>query len=424
MKFPIESFPLICRDFIEDIPRVVGGRPEYAGLSILYAASIIGAECHVVPKPGWKLPLSIYAAIVAEKGSSKSPVMKAIFGSMIKKFASDANEWQKLHGEWKKKVLKDKSFDEPEPKMPWWGIITDGTVEGIRNMALRHHENGHPPHMGRFNDELDGWVKSMNQYKGEGGDMAFYLQAHDGDYHVKVNKGEQSSCPLFTLSIMGSIQRSIFRDGFEGNNTQNGLLDRFVVVTQKDEIEVIDPDPFEEWGQGVKEDYERFIKEMMKDRPCQGYDFPENCRDIARGFNDYCKLIDQKYKTGAIKKWWQQYFKVCALLAILWSSDVIDKGIAEKADNLMRYLVFNFCEAFKDLQKSDTQLVTEKIVEFLKENDELSERDIKRKLSIKLRGSVGDIIEDLVERGMLIERLNAPKKGGRQTKKFSLAKAV
>lgn len=409
--FPTHCFPEPIANVINGLGPIVGSRPEFGGLAALFAGSLVAARVKVKVKTGWHIETNVYTAIVANKGEAKSPAIKFMcnplfkhFGDTSQRYLTDMEKWEKDYAKAKMKPKKESEaliseLEESKPEMPWWGIVTDGTVEGLRKVAGENYEAGHPSRIGRYNDELDGWIQSMNKYS-EGGDMAFYLQAHDGDIHIKANKGEKSSCPPTTLSLIGTIQPEIFAQAFSGNNTHNGLLDRVMVSSPQGEAPQVDP--FMEWDSGVLATYSEYILRLLGDMTDRELEMSEKCRDVSRSFHAWASRVDAKAKTGAMAKWWQHYFKVVGILTVLWGEARITVRVCELASELCKYFVACWVRSYKEMSRSDSSRAESRIISFLRENGlEQTYNDVKKKFHSRDRVMAEMALESLDESGRI-----------------------
>ena len=407
--FPTHCFPEPIANVINGLGPIVGSRPEFGGLAALFAGSLVAARVKVKVKTGWHIETNIYTAIVANKGEAKSPAIKFLCNPLFKRFGDTSQKYLEDMEKWKNDCAETKSkkdsdallarLEEQKPKMPWWGVVTDATVEGLHKVSEENHKCGHPSRIGRYNDELDGWIQSMNKYK-EGGDMAYYLQAHDGDIHIKANKGEKSSCPPTTLSLIGTIQPEIFAQAFSGNNTHNGLLDRVMVSSPQGRAPEVDP--FMEWDVKVLSDYASFILRLLDDMTDRELELSEKCRDVSRSFHAWATRVDDKAKTGAMAKWWQHYFKIVGILTVLWEEPKITVRVCELASELCKYFVACWVRSYKEMSRSDTARTESRIIEFLRENGlEQTYNDVKKKFHSRDRVMAEMAMENLAESGSI-----------------------
>jgi hypothetical protein len=231
--------------------------------------------------------------------------------------------------------------------------------------------------------------------------MAFYLQAHDGDIHIKANKGEKSSCPPTTLSLIGTIQPEIFSQAFTGNNTHNGLLDRVMVASPQGKKPEVDP--FMEWDLGSLKKYREFVLGLLDDLPELSLVIGEDCREVSRAFYSWITKIDHKAKTGAAAKWWQHYFKVIGILTVLWGEKKVTVKTCELSSELCKYFVGCWVRSFKEMNRSDTAKAETRIIKLLTERGlELSFNEVKKLFSAKDRTMAEMAINNLAEDGRVL----------------------
>ena len=413
LSFPIEVMPPKVRGLLEALPEVVGSRPEYGALGILWATGLCSPRTKVEIKDNYQVAINFFGAIVVPKGDKKSPALGFTVGPILKKIETEISRFSKEHGEWLKKcdelkMSRTKSGNEAlrahreeEPSPPWWGAITMGTSEGIRDIARQNNEHGHPAFVGQFSEELDSWVKAMGKYAkngGDGGEMAFYLQAHDGDLTIKANKGEKTSAPKFRLSLLGTIQPKVFREAFH-EKIENGLMDRFIIVTGTGE-ESDEFDPYLEFPEGVLESYDEFINDLWDDSHAEVLRIPDACRDKGREMYRWLKETDSRFKCEAASKWWGQFHKMAGLLAVLWGRVTIDAEIMDKAIELTKYLVNSWCVSFRAMSITDVDETEKRITEILRTGP-ASRSAISRQLHSGQRKSVDLCLESMGEDGII-----------------------
>lgn len=424
MQYPSHCFPEAPRKLIEGMEEVVGSRPEFAGLGILFFGSLISAKVKIRIKGGWDLPTNLYCAVVAPKGEAKSPALKFAIGPIVKFFSNEAVEYHENFRAWEKKLVDAKMrgkskanlddiarIEAEAPKMPWWGLITDGTVEGIQKASAENHEHNHPMRMGKFSEELDGWISNLSRYS-DGSDSAFYLEAFDGTAHIKANKGEKSASPPMTLSIIGTIQDEIFSGCFTGQNTENGLLDRMMVASPVGPQP--ESDPWSEWDESVLANYRRWAEAFIYSLPQkQTLEYTQECREIGTAFFQWAKKMDSVSGAGASSKWWQQYHKVVAILTVLWRKERVDEEICQKASELTRFHVSCWTRSFKAMRKSDIWKAEERILKRIKEKParEMTYNQALKLFDSSKRFCASQALKTLTEEGRLLERVFSSKNG-------------
>lgn len=147
-----------------------------------------------------------------------------------KAYAEDKEEWRRETREWEVEKREAQKAGEPapeEPAVPSMGrcVASDTTVEALVSI-LEDNPRGLLIHR----DELAGWVRSMDQYKGgRGSDRQHWLNLWSTD-EVIVDRKSRIGEPVILakpfVSLFGGIQPSMF--GELGAGTEDGLMDRFL----------------------------------------------------------------------------------------------------------------------------------------------------------------------------------------------------
>lgn len=424
IEFPSDVFPSRVRNLLQDLPQVVGSREEYGALGVLWATSICAPNTKVEIKSNYRVGLNLYGAVVAPKGDAKSPALGFTTGPIMKRIEGEISRYNKSFAIWHKRlsVLKHDRTKEgrekmenhlmSEPKVPWYGIITEGTSEGIRDTAKKNNEWGHPPLIGQFSEELDGWVKSMGKYASggskDGGEMGFYLKAYDGAMSIKANKGEKDSTPKFRLCLLGTIQPKVFQEAFDGK-VDNGLLDRFVIVTGMGEG-LVSVDPYATFNGDIVRDYDLFMSDLYE--RCHPEVLTLTSEAVSLGVSMYGWLdsTDRSYEAEAKSKWWVHLHKVAGILAVIWGRGSVDAFVMEKAVSLTKYLVLSWCMAFKVMNLTDVDDVEKRITKALRDRPR-SKSSLSSKLSQKLRPSLELALSNMYESGIIEDRITKSPNG-------------
>jgi hypothetical protein len=251
--FPMHVLPPGLAAFVEDVAGTTNTPPDYAAsFALAIAAGAIGATRACSIKPGHTQRASVYLAVVARKGSTKTPALDAVAAPLY-------DEQARI----KRADLRAKVF------------TSDVTAEKLAKL-MEDNCRG----MLIIRDELAGWLASFNQYKpgGKGSDRQFFLSAWSGS-PVSVDrkgKGKDSgdSGEVYVrhpcLSVVGTIQPSIL-DRFK-TDTEDGFYDR-VLFCYPDEYPMIgeqwktvDPGRLAEWGKALG----RIRDVSMTDDPTTG----------------------------------------------------------------------------------------------------------------------------------------------------------
>jgi len=243
--FPVDVFPDPVRKFLTEVSKSMGIPPDYPGVHALtLLGGAIGNTRMIELKPGYQQQPNLYTALVADTGTGKSPALEAAFEPILaiqkehaRDFANQMDEYelamrkyQAELAEWKKQKKKDEEPPE-EPERPRMEevYITQATLEALLR-ALKHNNRGLILKV----DELSGWIRSMNQYKGgKGDDREHYLSMWSGS-DIKINRVRDDGEPLFIpkpfLAVTGNIPPDILPTLEDEEGKEDGFIHRVLLA--------------------------------------------------------------------------------------------------------------------------------------------------------------------------------------------------
>lgn len=203
--FPVHAFPKHIQNIIHEYHEAYRLPIDYHCTSIITAASMaIGNGYAAYYKRGQVYPPMIWATVVGFPSSGKSPAID--FGvwplmAIEKKYRI---EHTKKLMEWKKeavaKALNNEAFDHTKPRSKDI-IINDATVEAI-NKALINNPKG----LLLYQDEILGWINSMNSYR-KGSDREYFLSTWSGkSAKISRTNSETMFIPHPYISVIGGVQ--------------------------------------------------------------------------------------------------------------------------------------------------------------------------------------------------------------------------
>jgi Protein of unknown function (DUF3987)/RepB DNA-primase from phage plasmid len=237
-EFPVDALPKKCARYVREAAASLDCPPELVGLPVLCALSgALGHTRTLRIKQGWEVSANLYAAVVDEPGSRKSPAQSLAYKPLQKlqvKLREDYKEQRKLyeeemreHAVEKKKAAKEDRA-EPEPPQPpkmKRCIVDDITIEAL---AMRLEEN--PRGFLSAQDELSGFIRGMDQYKsgGKGNTRQSYLKmwSNIAIYVDRKGSNEPVIIPSPYVTLQGAIQPGVLHELAGGR--EDGFLDRFI----------------------------------------------------------------------------------------------------------------------------------------------------------------------------------------------------
>ena len=241
--FPVDVLPVATRRFVREAAAAIGCPPEMMAVPLLGTLSAgIGASRVVQLKRGWREGATLFLAVVAPPGAKKTPAAKAatapVWARQVELRRRYKNEREVYEAEcrrWKNGSSEDSENEEsddeePDPEPPEEPTLGRTVVEDTTTEALFAILEENPRGVLAGKDELAGWLRSMNQYKGgKGSDRQVWLSIWSNSETVIDRKGkaEPIIVPRPFVSLVGSVQPEVLPDLARGPD--DGLLDRFLV---------------------------------------------------------------------------------------------------------------------------------------------------------------------------------------------------
>lgn len=246
--FPIDALPETLRDFCSEASVSIGVDPSMVALPALVAcAGAIGNTRRIRLKADWVEPPVIWGAIVAESGAAKTPAFNAAMGPLHEEQAKaladhkkdlaayeiNCGDYEAAIARRKRELSEGKSVGPaptaPEKPVARRLLCSDVTIEGLvalLELVLRGLISAH--------DELSGWFRAMSQYKsGRGSDVGHWLSMHSAGPVVvdrKGSVGEPITVRRAAVCLIGGIQPGVLRECVAGENRENGMFARFLLV--------------------------------------------------------------------------------------------------------------------------------------------------------------------------------------------------
>jgi hypothetical protein len=234
--FPLEALPEPYREFVTQAAASVVAPVDYVALALLVTAgTLIGNAWEIELKADWREGPNLYAAVVGSPGTKKTPGMapglhpiqeiqtrlNRAYGEALAQYELDLAAWESRP--------KEERGTKPTPPRYGHVLTTDSTAEAL--VPLLASSKG----IVMLRDELVGWVKAMDQYRGgKGADRQNFLTAWSRGLMKVDRKGNatQGSAPLYVplpcLSVLGGIQPDLLPELSDAAQREDGFLDRLL----------------------------------------------------------------------------------------------------------------------------------------------------------------------------------------------------
>jgi hypothetical protein len=294
--FPLEALPPTFRVLVEEGAASLAAPPDYIAVPLLVlAGATLGGAMEVEIKPGWREGPNLYAAIIGDPGSKKSPALdqatRPVYRLQRELKRTYDDEYARYETDlaiWEATPKKDRT-GTPKPKPPVFPhiVTTDATTEALAVML--QSAKG----LVLTKDELVGWVKSMDQYRGgRGADRQHFLSFWSRQT-VKVDR--KGASPIIVsrpcLSVCGGIQPELLSDLADAAQRDDGFLDRLLWSFP-------DPVPDRWTDEGIRlepiQAVERTFQRLYRTQPRIDDDGDEGPRVVVL--------------SGAARELWQQWY--------------------------------------------------------------------------------------------------------------------
>jgi hypothetical protein len=245
--FPTAVLPPPIRDYVEAGAHAMKCDTAYIALPMLAGlASAIGATLRITIKPGWYEPAVVWASVVAESGTMKSPAQSLALQplrvaqdwqldqlpELLRQYECDKALYDADYGQWKR---KGRAGGEPPPEKPQEPrahrfIVNDITIEALAEILAAN-----PRGVLAAVDELAAWLGGFDQYRsGRGSDAAKWLSIYRAESLI-VDRKTGPTKTVFVkraaVSLAGTIQPQALRRSLGDEYFDNGLAARLLLAS-------------------------------------------------------------------------------------------------------------------------------------------------------------------------------------------------
>ena len=421
----------------------MGCAPVYIAASLLtVAAAAIGNTRRIKLKSGWCEPLVLWFVLLGESGDKKTHgLKKALFIPQIFEMENNRahREAMQLYKIEKKQAQENGDDPPPKPK-PVRYMVMDITTEKLAEIL---EDNARGVLLGI--QELSGWFRSFNQYKGKGSDVSRWLECYDaGPWNIdRKNLDDPIYVPHAAVSIIGTIQPSTFQDATV-DHVEDGMLSRMLVA--------LPPSTRSYWTNAiVQPDIENKVVDVFrklyqlrfpKGSYCKAIDLPlsKEAQDIFIEFHD--RMVDERAAlSGYLKSVWSKLVAQAARLALTihlirkaaktpkprgknksLKVEPIGAESMEAGIKIARWFGQEARRVFVILQEDSDERDTRRFIEQIKSmGGSVTVREWQRTRSKNSTEDARDELQMLVEAGHgKLKKTDSGSRGGRPSERFIL----
>jgi hypothetical protein len=235
--FPLDVLPESLGQFAKEAAASIPCPPDYAAVPMLaLAGAAIGASRALEIKHGRTERSCLYAAVVGTPSCGKTPCLgfaaRPLHEAQARLYETYRRERQAYEDD-------EEYACKPTEKALY---VDDVTVEKLATVL---QEN--PRGVAVVRDELTGWVRSMDQYRGgKGADRQFWLSAWSGS-PVSVHRKNQEAGPVRVahpfIGVIGGLPPDLLSTMRGERAVADGFLDRILFTYPREY-----PAAGETWG--------------------------------------------------------------------------------------------------------------------------------------------------------------------------------
>ncbi len=180
----------------------------------------------------YKVPINLYAALVARSGAKKSPVSRLLVNAPTQDLRRELTEQHdRAMRDWQESCKGKKPAErDPDPRALYLQV-SDATAEALATQLQQQEAKGLGLLLHR--DELAGLFGNFNAYRnGRGADQELMLEAYDGSGFSSLRVTSAGGGRFYDrchLSIWGTIQPTIL-EKLVADGDASGLWARFLFV--------------------------------------------------------------------------------------------------------------------------------------------------------------------------------------------------
>jgi Protein of unknown function (DUF3987) len=244
--FPVGALPIPLARFTQEAASALPCPPDFIGVLMLpLLGTAIGTSRVLEVKPGWYEGPRMYAAVVAEPGSKKSPALdlvttpyqqrqralhtdylheKAQYQQAMAQHEADLLDWKQRRGTGRT-TRGDRPHPPHEPVLPQV-FTTDATLEALAALLEQN-----PRGVAFIQDEFTGWVLAMNQYKdGRGADRHRWLSFWNGAPIVVNRKTRKEPIVLNNpfVGVAGCLPPDMLSELTDERGWEDGFVHRLL----------------------------------------------------------------------------------------------------------------------------------------------------------------------------------------------------
>ena len=241
--FPLAVFPSVLATFVQTCAAALPCPPDFLAVPLLAVlGAAIGTTRVVEIKPGWRESPRLWTAVVADPGSKKSPALDLVLRPLYRAqhrlkqaYAQDMSAYEleraaydKRYAAWKREQSPMPHAIPAKPHEPEFQQLfsTDATTEALAGVLEQN-----PRGVLFVRDELTGWARAMNQYKGgKGNDRQTWLSFWNGATVLVNRKSRKEPITIDNpfVAVTGCLPPKVLGELADERGREDGFVHRIL----------------------------------------------------------------------------------------------------------------------------------------------------------------------------------------------------
>jgi hypothetical protein len=245
VPFPVDELPPVLAKFCREVAAAVGCDESYPAMVCLTAcAAAIGTSRQLCIRFGWFVPPIIWAILVGESGTQKSPPFRMATGPLKERqkrdvdafsaansqYLTDLKAYKREYKSWEKKCEGEEP-QQPGRPLRRRCIVQDSTIEALAPIL-----SANPRGVLLARDELSGWLAGFDKYSNKASassEVPKWLEIYNCE-SITIDRKTGDEKFIFvrqpSVSICGGIQPGILARCLTNEHKENGLQSRLLMT--------------------------------------------------------------------------------------------------------------------------------------------------------------------------------------------------
>ena len=217
--FPLDTLPSLPRAYVKASSEALDVAPSMVAVPLLSVLSAgVGASTRLQLKRTWTEPATLWTAVVAPSGSTKSAGLRRALRPVY------AHEKEALEAYEQAIERYDPDSDEPRPLRTRYRT-GDPTTEAVVRIL-----DDNPRGVLLARDELAAWIGSFDRYSSGAADLQFWIEVWNGVQVSRDRVGDGNvTVPHPAVPLAGTIQPDTLREKLGELHFQTGFASRLIL---------------------------------------------------------------------------------------------------------------------------------------------------------------------------------------------------